>query len=213
MFETWHNYWHHKDFINEMKKIVALMGAILTIIATLITAIFGAGGIFVVPAVNNFLYPKFTPIAAKVLLNPNQGFLYCVNWQKNQNYNIMLSSDSDPMQFKILNYSEYREMRSTNSTISIFALLNGVYDFSGPYTPTEDGYYFIYVQRATGSWYKNVFNSNQSLTFNISVEAYGMCPPDIWNVTNMTTPTNEMNEVKATYASTPVPTTVPRPWV
>jgi hypothetical protein len=181
LLERWHGacnkisrIWRRKDFIKEMTKIAALMGAILTVIATLITAIFGAGGIFVVPAINNWLYPKFIPVSATVLLDPGHSYVYCVHLQKEQNYNIMLSSDTDPLDFKIFATPEYVEKNS--ALTDLLVEYDGVYSFSGPFKPSEDGYYILLIQRAGGEAYRSISSSNQSLKFNVSVETYEVCP-------------------------------------
>ena len=167
-------FWHDKGFWENITKFITILVAVLTVIGSLVGVFFGQG--ILSKWANDALYPKYTPLAAKVLLDPDSTYYYCVQWQANQPYHIDVSSNSTPVHMIITNkpYDFQANYDSGSRGLSkTFYSSTSIFASSIVYTPKENGDYYIIIDNSQ-SWLPIKYY-NQSTIFNISVEAYRSC--------------------------------------
>jgi hypothetical protein len=164
------SFWHDEKFWENITKFITVLVALLTVMASLVGVLFGSG-IFNKWFDDTF-YPKYTPLTAKVPLEPDNNYYYCVKWQANQPYHIDVSSISTPVRMLIVNESNYKK-ENNNEHFEPFYASNGIFSSSIVYTPKNTGVYYVLIDNFK-DWLPAKYY-NQSTVFNISIEAYKSC--------------------------------------
>jgi hypothetical protein len=163
-------FWHDQKFWDSVTKFITILVAVLTVVGSLVGVFFGQG--ILSKWANDALYPKYTPLTAKVLLEPDSTYFYCVEWQANQPYHIDVSSMSTPVRMIIADESNYKQYQNKESYTTFYSS-DTIFSSSIVYTPKDHGKYYVTIDNSH-NWLPAQY-SNQSTVFNISVEAYRSC--------------------------------------
>ena len=147
-----------------MKQVAIIFAIIFGALATIITAIFSSG--IIVPAVIDFVHPKYTQIETTILLPPQNNLIYpfCVQWQKGQEYRVVVSSDSTPIGVYIQNESQFNELKN-NHSFNFNLGAESVFSYSTPFKPINDGIYIVSARN----------EGNQNAVINMTIESWKNC--------------------------------------